>query len=125
MSSTVSVSNYTGAINTGYINNGLGSYYVQAVEPATYVTGSSIVTGSISAERIQGGEIKMVRLYKVYVVDNSDGEILVDEAVVATTEEDAKFKVGVYSLLDSLGLSLGDITVLIQNLGSVKLTEKK
>lgn len=64
----------------------------------------------------------MKNLYQVFMV-GQDEQIHIFDTVVAINEEDAKFKTGVYSTLGNLGLDLSKVTVIVKNLGSVRVED--
>lgn len=65
----------------------------------------------------------METLYSVTTVWK-DGTIEIDKKVVAKTEEEAKFKAGLYSLLEKGAHGLEDISVIVTKLGQVKVEKK-
>lgn len=67
----------------------------------------------------------MEHLYKIYIVEKNRSvhELPI---VVAKNEEEAKHEAGVYShfLFTQLNNRLSDVTVIVQNLGSVKVEKQ-
>lgn len=73
---------------------------------------------TISEKGIKEEKENMENLYQVYMV-NKYRSILIEKAVVAKNEEEAKFKVCVYEFLTMNGMGLSDVTVIVKSLGSV------
>jgi hypothetical protein len=61
-------------------------------------------------------------LYQVFMIDNQGYITINGVTTVATTEEEAKHNAGVYG--NVIG-KLSDYTVIVKNLGSVKIKEEK
>nr|WP_145401592.1 hypothetical protein [Paenibacillus xylanexedens] len=62
----------------------------------------------------------MKQLYYVIVVTKKE-EIIVDEKIVASNIEEAKFNLNVHEQIKAKGLSLSDVTVIVNSLGSVEV----
>ncbi|MFS0855218.1 hypothetical protein [Paenibacillus taichungensis] len=60
----------------------------------------------------------MKQLYQVIVVTKKK-DIIIDEKIVASNIEEAKFDLNVHEQIKLRGLSLGDVTVIVNALGSV------
>ena len=60
----------------------------------------------------------MEQLYQVIVVTKKK-DIIIDEKIVANNIEEAKFDLNVHEQIKLKGLSLGDVTVIVNALGSV------
>lgn len=60
-------------------------------------------------------------LFNINVVTTYGEIIIEDEKAIANTEEEAKFNAGVYENLRDNGLTFDDVTIKINNLGSIKL----
>jgi len=71
-------------------------------------------------EQKKKGDEPMENLYYVVVVSKKR-EILLDVKVVAKDEDEAKFEVGVHSILKEKGLKPKDVTILCGELGEVKV----
>lgn len=71
---------------------------------------------------IKEDEKKMETLYSVIVIDK-ERDILIDEKVVAKNQESAKFNADVYDHLKKSGLTLDDVTVIVNQLGLVEVAE--
>lgn len=64
----------------------------------------------------------MENLYNVIVIDK-ERDILIDKKVVAKNPESAKFNAEVYDHLKKSGLTLDDVTVIVNQLGTVEVAE--
>lgn len=60
----------------------------------------------------------MKQLYQLIVVTKKK-DIIIDEKIVASNIEEAKFDLSVHEQIKLKGLSLGDVTVIVNVLGSV------
>ncbi|GAV11384.1 hypothetical protein [Paenibacillus sp. NAIST15-1] len=69
------------------------------------------------------GGCNLESLYHVIVI-TQNSEILIDKKVVSKSEETAKFKVGAYACLEDNKLTPDDVTIIVKNLGSVKVVDK-
>ena len=68
-------------------------------------------------------EDNMKNLYHIIVIDLNE-EILFNNYVIATNEEDAKFTSGVYNLLTTKGLNFDSVTEVVKRVHSgVKIKE--
>ncbi|MFD0587706.1 hypothetical protein ACFQZE_06800 [Paenibacillus sp. GCM10027627] len=92
---------------------------------ATAFTNELIVpkTQTIFENQINKGDCIMENLYSVIVV-NKQRDILVDKKVVAKDQKNAEFEIA-HKYLVSEGISLDDVTVIVDMLGSVKVKEEK
>lgn len=59
-------------------------------------------------------------LFNITVVD-TNRDILLDKKVISTSVENAKFNSGLYDILKEKELTLDDVTVIVTQLGSVKV----
>jgi hypothetical protein len=69
------------------------------------------------------GGCNLESLFNVIVI-TQNSEILIDKKVVSKSEETAKFKVGAYACLEDHKLTPDDVTIIVNNLGSVKVADK-
>lgn len=82
-------------------------------------SGKLTVNTTVSFNKREYEEEKGMYLYGVTVV-GPGGAIVIDRKVVAGTEEEAKFKAGVYSLLESTKQAPGDLPVVVRALGRIE-----
>ena len=73
--------------------------------------------------QIKEEEKNMKTLFNVVVVD-LDEKILEDKKIVAADSNEAIFLSGAYDILKAKGLKPSDVTVVVTNLGGVKVKDK-
>lgn len=69
------------------------------------------------------GGCNVETLFNVIVI-TQNSEIFIDKKVVSKSEETAKYKSGVYECLKEIDLTPDDVTIIVKNLGSVKVADK-
>lgn len=97
------------ANETVFCSGGAGSPYI-----------GGVLNASCENTNKETKKTNMENLFSVTVV-SSTREILLDEKVVTTTPDNAKFIAGVYGVLQEEGLTLDDVTVIVTNMGTVKV----
>jgi hypothetical protein len=75
-------------------------------------------------EKFKQGKIPMKNLYNVVVV-SIDEEILLDAKVVAVDRDEASFNAGVHKKIEEKGLKPKDVSILVRDLGQVKVRPEK
>lgn len=85
---------------------------------------TTLKVSQIQAENIEEEKGMTKTLFDVVVVDNT-GKILVEEKVVSANRDEAIFDLEVHDVLRQLGLSLSDVTIIINSLGNVRIKEEK
>lgn len=72
--------------------------------------------------KIKGGNNMNNRgLYEVIVVDPADdGEVILEEKVIAKNESDAKFLAKIKEVLKERKLRLGDVDIIVNKLGDIR-----
>lgn len=109
---------YTGGYTVGSITNLSDSIDYSIEKNLTYQSVKVITDETIIPLSKIGGQKYMETIYEVIVVDKYRS-ILMDEKVVAATEEKAKFNIGVYKLLEQSEMTLDEVTVITRVIGHV------
>jgi hypothetical protein len=106
-------------LNYGYVGNGSHSHSIDTTGWTSQITGatiSHITYPKKEDEKVQNS------LYQVFMIDNQGFIQINGQTTVATSEEEAKHNAGVYG---SVAGKLSDYTIIVKNLGSVKIKEEK
>lgn len=82
----------------------------------------AIITGHlVRATNLEENGMEMKTLYNVIVVDAIDGEVLIDEKVVAKDQRGAEFLAEVDIKLREMKYLPEDVSIICYSLGSVKI----
>ena len=117
-------SSFYGWVDGGNSDNTNWNYYFPRYDP--WVPDPAPVYNNYISNfitQIKEEEKNMKTLFNVVVVD-LDEKILEDKKVVAADSSEAIFLSGVYDVLKAKGLKPSDVTVIVTNLGGVKVREK-